>query len=44
METTSIVGKIGHIIYKDEKTRYTVARFRLYELNEKMITITGYLP
>ena len=44
METTSIVGKICHIIYKDEKTRYTVARFRLYELNEKMITITGYLP
>lgn len=44
METTNIVGKISHIIYKDEKTRYTVARFRLYELNEKLITITGYFP
>ncbi len=39
-----IKGQFGHIIYNDKKTRYTVARFRLYELNEKMITVTGYLP
>ena len=39
-----IKGQFGHIIYKDSKTRYTVARFRLYELNEKNITVTGYLP
>lgn len=39
-----IKGQFGHIIYYDKKTRYTVARFRLYELNEKMITVTGYLP
>jgi exodeoxyribonuclease V alpha subunit len=44
MDTTSIQGKVTHVIYKDEKTRYTVARFRLYELNEKLITITGYFP
>jgi exodeoxyribonuclease V alpha subunit len=44
MDTTSIQGKVTHVIYKDEKTRYTVARFRLYELNEKQITITGYFP
>ncbi len=44
METISIQGKVTHVIYKDEKTRYTVARFRLYELNEKLITITGYFP
>lgn len=44
METISIQGKVVHTIYRDEKTRYTVARFRLYELNEKMITITGYFP
>lgn len=44
METISIQGKVIHTIYRDEKTRYTVARFRLYELNEKMITITGYFP
>ncbi len=39
-----IKGQFGHIIYKDKKTRYTVVRFRLYELNEKNITVTGYLP
>lgn len=39
-----IKGKFGHIVYKDQNTRYTVARFRLYELNEKTITVTGYLP
>lgn len=44
METISIQGKVIHTIYRDDKTRYTVARFRLYELNEKMITITGYFP
>lgn len=44
MDSTSIQGKVTHVIYKDEKTRYTVARFRLYELNEKQITITGYFP
>lgn len=41
---TEIQGKLGHILYRDESTRYTVARFRLYELNEKTITVTGYLP
>lgn len=42
--TVEIKGKFGHIVYKDQNTRYTVARFRLYELNEKTITVTGYLP
>lgn len=41
---TEIQGKLGHVLYRDESTRYTVARFRLYELNEKTITVTGYLP
>jgi len=39
-----IRGKIGHVLYRDEQTRYVVARFKLYELNEKLITVTGYLP
>lgn len=39
-----IRGKLGHILYRDEQSRYTVARFKLYELNEKLITVTGYLP
>lgn len=42
--TQEIQGKLGHVLYKDETTHYTVARFRLYELNEKTITVTGYFP
>lgn len=44
MDHIEIQGKISHVIYQDEQSRYTVARFRLYDLNEKMVTITGYLP
>ncbi len=44
MDPIEIQGKISHVIYQDEQSRYTVARFRLYDLNEKLVTITGYLP
>ena len=44
MDFIEIQGKISHVVYQDEHSRYTVARFRLYDLNEKLVTITGYLP
>ena len=39
-----ITGKIGTVIFRNESNAFTVAKFRLYELNEKDITITGYFP
>ena len=41
---SEITGKIGTIIYRNESNSFTVAKFRLYELSEKDITITGYFP
>lgn len=37
-----IQGRFSHVIYRDQKSAYTVARFRLLEQDEKLITITGY--
>ncbi len=41
---SEITGKITAILFRNEASSFTVAKFRLYELNEKEITITGYLP
>ena len=43
-DESEITGKIGTIIYRNESNSFTVAKFRLYELSEKDITITGYFP
>jgi exodeoxyribonuclease V alpha subunit len=44
LDASEITGKIGSVIYRNESNSFTVAKFRLYELNEKDITITGYFP
>ncbi|HBZ40593.1 MAG TPA: ATP-dependent RecD-like DNA helicase [Erysipelotrichaceae bacterium] len=43
-EGDEITGKIGTVIFRSESNSFTVAKFRLYELTEKDITITGYFP
>lgn len=40
----SIQGKFKRIIYRHDSNGFTVAKFTLYELDEKDITVTGYLP
>jgi len=40
----SITGKIVHYIYHNQDNLFTVARFELHQIDEKEITITGYLP
>ena len=42
-EQAVIKGKLIHIVYRSDN-RYTVARFKLYDLTEKNIVVTGYLP
>ena len=44
MDLIEIIGHIGVLIYRDESSNYTVAKFKLYDLSAKTITITGYLP
>ena len=44
LDASEITGKIGTIIFRSESNSFTVAKFRLYELTEKDITITGYFP
>jgi len=39
-----ITGKLVVQVYRQEYSQFTVAKFRLYELVEKDITITGYFP
>jgi exodeoxyribonuclease V alpha subunit len=41
-ELERIQVRIAHIIYHDESSAYTVARFRLIETDDKLITATGY--
>jgi exodeoxyribonuclease V alpha subunit len=35
-------GFFAHVIYRDDKSAYTVVRFRLLDRSEKLITVTGY--
>jgi exodeoxyribonuclease V alpha subunit len=39
-----ITGKIRQVLFRSESNSFTVLRFRLYELTEKDIFVTGYLP
>lgn len=43
-EIMSIQGKFIYIRYRDSASCFTVATFRLHDLNEKNITVTGILP
>lgn len=43
-ETAIITGKIRQVLFRSESNSFTVLRFRLYELTEKDIFVTGYLP
>jgi len=44
MDLIEIIGHMGVLIYRDEVSNYTVAKFKLYDITAKNITITGYLP
>ncbi|MEA5026563.1 MAG: ATP-dependent RecD-like DNA helicase [Erysipelotrichaceae bacterium] len=43
-DLVTIKGKFFHIIYHQENNLFTVARFKLYDMDEKDIIVTGYLP
>ena len=43
-EASTITGKIRQVLFRSESNSFTVLRFRLYELTEKDIFVTGYLP
>lgn len=43
-EIMVIKGKFTHIRYRDDSSLFTVATFRLHDLNEKNITVTGIIP
>lgn len=43
-DKVTIKGKFFHIIYHQDGNLFTVARFRLYDMTEKNIIVTGFLP
>jgi len=43
-ESITISGKIKSVLFRSPSNSFSVLRFRLYELNEKNIIVTGYLP
>ena len=40
----TVKGKVVHYIYHNQENLFTVAKFELHQIDEKEITITGYLP
>jgi exodeoxyribonuclease V alpha subunit len=44
METLEITGKLIKTIYRNDENQFTVGVFKLYTLQEKDITVTGYFP
>ena len=40
----TITGKVKSIVYHSEQNQFTVMRFVLYEITEKQIFVTGYMP
>ncbi len=40
-ELIRVTGEVRHIVFRNDETYYTVARFRLHDKNEKTITVTG---
>ena len=43
-ETIEITGKLIKTIFHSEANQFTVGVFKLYDLNEKDVTVTGYFP
>lgn len=43
-EEIKINGKITYVLYRNPDNYYIVAKFRLNDVSEKMITVTGYMP
>lgn len=44
MENLEITGRLIKTIFHSENNLFTVGIFKLYDLNEKDITVTGYFP
>ncbi len=44
METLEITGRLIKTIFHSEENLFTVGVFKLYDLNEKDVTVTGYFP
>lgn len=42
-ELEKIKGKFFHVIYQQPLNHFTVARFKLYDIQEKNIIVTGYI-
>lgn len=43
-EQATIIGKIKSMIFRSTDNGFSVLKLRLYELNEKDVFVTGYLP
>ena len=43
-ELITLNGKITYILFRSEETFYTVAKFRINDEREKVITVTGIMP
>lgn len=39
-----IKGKFGVTLFRNDDTSYTIRRFKLYDEEDKLMTVTGYLP
>ncbi|TXT16431.1 MAG: exodeoxyribonuclease V alpha subunit [Erysipelotrichaceae bacterium] len=44
MDTIEIIGRLIKTIFHSEVNQFTVGVFKLYDLNEKDVTVTGYFP
>jgi len=44
METIEITGRLIKTIFHSDANQFTVGVFKLYDLNEKDVTVTGYFP
>jgi len=44
METVEITGRLIRTIFHSEDSLFTVGVFKLYDLHEKDVTVTGYFP
>jgi len=44
METIEITGRLIKTIFHSDTNQFTVGVFKLYDLNEKDVTVTGYFP
>ena len=43
-ERDVIRGKLKQIVFRNDDNGYTVARFIVDDLQQRQVTITGYLP